>query len=303
MSARTMPGREAIARHGVLRANRTLLLRRIAQLGFFGLFASGAWFGVAIAEGTLASSMTLGVLPLTDPLVLLQSLAAGHVPEATAWIGAGIVFAAYMAIGGRTYCSWVCPINPVADLAAWVRTRLGIEKGWTVKRHLRLWLLGAVLVTAFATSSIAFELINPITGVYRAALYGGSAAFGAVLAIFLFDVFVAKNGWCGLICPVGAFYGLLNEKALLRISAVGRVRCDDCMECYAVCPEQHVIAPALKARAGEGPVILHRDCTACGRCADVCPERVFAFTHRFDTRLDAASAEPFPQPDRAHTPA
>ena len=33
-------------------------------------------------------------------------------------------------------------------------------------------------------------------------------------------------------------------------------------------------------------MILSGDCTACGRCVDVCPERVFRFTHRFDRRLD-----------------
>ena len=59
------------------------------------------------------------------------------------------------------------------------------------------------------------------------------------------------------------------------------------MDCYAVCPEMHVISPALNGqKTGKGPVILDADCTACGRCVDVCPERVFRFTHRFDTRLD-----------------
>lgn len=287
MTANLHPGREAWAERGYWAAHRWLIARRIVQLGFLLLFAAGPWLGVWIVKGTLASSLTLGVLPLTDPLVLLQSLVARHVPETSAIIGAVIVLVTYLALGGRLYCSWVCPINPVTDLAQWARRRLGIDKGVTLKRSTRYVVLAGVLLASALTGTIAFELINPITGLYRAVLFGVSAAIGAVVAIFLFDLFVAKHGWCGHICPVGAFYGLLNRSALLRISAAGRERCDDCMDCYAVCPEMHVISPALKgAKAGAGPIIMSPDCTACARCIDVCPEQVFRFTHRFDQRVD-----------------
>ncbi len=289
MSKDRIPGAEARQVHGFLKANRWLISRRVAQLGFFLLFASGPLLGIWIAKGTLASSMTLGVLPLTDPLIFLQSLLARHIPETNAIIGAVIVLLTYLLIGGRIFCSWVCPINPVTDLAAWCRRRLGIKKGWTVKPQARLWVLGAVLVTSAITGTIVFELINPITGVYRGLLFGVSWGLLSVVAIFLFDVFVANQGWCGHVCPVGAFYGLLNETALVRVSASGRVRCDDCMDCYDVCPEIHVISPALKGtKSGAGPVITSRDCTSCGRCIDVCPELVFRFTNRFDNRLDSA---------------
>jgi ferredoxin-type protein NapH len=286
MSAPRIPGRAARSKYGLLAANRWLIARRIAQLGFFLLFACGPWFGIWIAKGTLASSLTLDILPLTDPLVLIQSLLARHKPEFTALLGAGIVLGTYLILGGRLYCSWVCPINPVTDLAAWARRRLGIETDWKVKPETRLWLLGAVLVTAAVTHSIAFEFINPITTLYRGLLFGVSAGMLSVVAIFLFDLFVAKQGWCGHVCPVGAFYGLLNHAALVRVSAAGRARCDDCMDCYAVCPEMHVISPALKGgKTGASPMILAADCTACARCIDVCPERVFCFTHRFDHSL------------------
>jgi ferredoxin-type protein NapH len=287
MSAKRTPGREAWQRGGLVLAYRWLIARRIAQAGFLLLFLSGPLLGIWIAKGTLASSLTLDVLPLTDPLVLLQSLLARHWPETSALIGAGIVLAVYLVLGGRLYCSWVCPINPVTDLAAWARRRLGIETDWKIKPEARLWVLGAVLVASAVTGTIAFELVNPITTLYRGLLFGASWGLVSVLAIFLLDLFVAKHGWCGHLCPVGAFYGGLNRTAMVRVSAHGRERCDDCMDCYAVCPEMHVISPALKgARTGAGPLILDADCTSCGRCIDVCPERVFRFTHRFDGRLE-----------------
>lgn len=287
MSTLRNPGAAAVERNGFLAANRWLIARRISQLGFLLMFASGPLVGLWIAKGTLAASLTLGLLPLTDPLVALQSFLAGHIPETTALLGAAIVLAAYLLIGGRTYCSWVCPINPVTDLAAWARRRLGLDmKPWRLSRATRLALLAGMLTASTLTGSIAFELVNPITTLYRGLLFGLSLGLASTAAIFLLDLFVAPRAWCGHLCPVGAFYGLLNTQGLLRVSAKARARCDDCMDCYAACPEMHVISPALKgARTNAGPLVLSRDCTACGRCIDVCPERVFAFTHRFDTAL------------------
>ena len=60
-------------------------------------------------------------------------------------IGAAIVLAAYLLFGGRTYCSWVCPVNPASDLAAWLRRRLGITFTAKIRPELRLYFGGAVL--------------------------------------------------------------------------------------------------------------------------------------------------------------
>ena len=122
---------------GFLARNKWLILRRASQIGFLALFLAGPVAGVWIVKGTLASSLTLGVLPLTDPYILLQSLFAGNISAVTALIGALIVLAVYAPIGGRVYCSWVCPINIVTDASHWVSERLDIPKGWQPKRSLR----------------------------------------------------------------------------------------------------------------------------------------------------------------------
>lgn len=286
MKTGRLPGAASAVRRGWFAAHRFLLLRRLSQIGFLALFVSGPWFGVWIAKGTLASSVTLNVLPLTDPLVALQSLLARHAPEARMLTGAAIVVVAYLLLGGRTFCSWVCPINPVTDLAGFLRRSLVEGKGLVIKPATRYWALGGVLLASAVSGSIAYETINPVTTLWRDLTFGGVA--GLVLAgmIFLFDLLVAKNGFCGHLCPVGAFYGLIGAKTLLRVSASRRENCDDCLDCFAVCPEPLVIAPALRGK--DSPVILSGACTACGRCADVCPEKIFAYTHRFDRRLDPA---------------
>jgi len=283
-TGRASPAAAAVASKGWLAAHRWLFLRRAAQLGFLALFLAGPVAGVWIVKGTLASSVTLDVLPLTDPYVLLQSLAAGHVAGMTAVIGAVIVAVFYLLVGGRVYCAWVCPVNLLTDAAAALRRRLGLRGGRTPPRSLRYWLLGATLVAASATGSIAWELVNPVTMLHRGILFGFGLAWVVLGAVFLFDLLVAPRGWCGHVCPVGAFYGLLGQASFVRVSAPHRGACDDCTDCYRVCPEPHVIVPALK---GEGsPVIAAGECTNCGRCVDVCSKNVFRFTHRFDPRRD-----------------
>jgi len=303
-------GADALAAKGWLGAHRWLLLRRLAQVCVLLLFLTGPWFGLWIAKGNLASSLTLGVLPLTDPYQLLQSLAARQWPfESKVWIGAAIVLIFYALLGGRVFCSWVCPVNIVTDAAAWLRQRLGLRSGGRLPRATRYWLLAATLIVAAITGSMAWELVNPVSIMHRAIIFSpawqltglpiltralvfiASASWAILLALFLFDLFVVPRGWCSHLCPVGAFYSLVGRWSWLRIGAVRRDACNDCADCYAVCPEPIIIKPALKGIDGAGPVITSGNCTNCGRCIDVCAKDVFAFGGR---RRDVIAIAPSP---------
>ena len=117
---------------------------------------------------------------------------------------------------------------------------------------------------------------------HRALIFGFGLAWGIVGGIFLYDLLIAPRGWCGHLCPQGAFYGLLGRVTLVRVSADRRSACNDCMDCFAVCPEPQVIRPALKGVGQDHPLILDGDCTSCGRCVDVCGKDVFRITTRFN---------------------
>jgi len=284
-------GQEAVDEKGWWLAHKFLVLRRVLQAFFLGLFLLGPWFGIWWVKGNLSGSLTFDVLPLTDPFIFVQTLFALHWPETTAIIGALIVGVTYALIGGRVYCSWVCPINPVTDGAHWLHDKLGLQKGWQPKRSTRFWVMGMVLVVSAVTGTIAWEVVNPISMLHRGLIFGMGFAWTFVLAVFLFDLFVSRRGWCGHLCPVGAFYGLLGTRSVVRVSAVKRSECDDCMDCFAVCPEMHVITPALRGTDADTPIILSADCTNCGRCVDVCAPDVFKFTTRFDDTPAPARTE------------
>lgn len=264
------------------KAHRWLIARRLSQFGVLALFLLGPAAGIRIIEGNLSASMTLDVLPLTDPFLLLQSVLSGSLPVMSGAVGALIVLVFYALVGGRVFCSWVCPINPVTDMAAWLRRRLDLRGNSALSRDLRYWLLGLALLFPLLTGVIAWEYLNPVSMLHRGLIFGMGWAWTVILAVFLFDLFVARHGWCGRLCPMGAFYGLIGSGSILRVSAAARDRCDDCMDCFEICPEPQVIKPALKGAAKHvGPVILDRNCTNCGRCIDVCPQGVF----RFGTRM------------------
>jgi len=283
-------GSDAVREKGWYQAHKWLVLRRVSQAFFLALFLVGPLTGFWLVKGNLASSLTLDILPLSDPFMLLQSLFAGHDLATDALIGAALIIVAYIILGGRTYCSWICPINVVTDTSNWLRQRMGLKGGVQLSRRTRYWVLAMCLAASAATGVIVWELVNPITILHRALVFSMGLAWTAVLAVFLYDLFVSRRGWCSHLCPVGAFYGLIGALSVTRISAVRRSACNNCMDCYAVCPEPQVISPALKGEEkGLGPIILSSDCTNCGRCIDICAPDVFQFTTRFDSKTEQSA--------------
>jgi ferredoxin-type protein NapH len=239
-----------------------------------------------IIKGNLASSLLLDFIPLTDPYLFLQMLAAGYLPAlgATVFTGVLILTVFYLLIGGRVFCSWVCPVNMVTDAASWSRRRLGVKSNHPPHANTRYWLLGGTLVVAALTGTMAMEWVNPVSVMHRGLFFGMGAGLWILVALFLYDLLVASRGWCGHLCPMGALYSLLNKTALLRVAAPKRDACNDCMDCFVICPEPQVIRPVLKKTGQDSPIILDSRCTTCCRCIDICSKQVFRLTHRFDQR-------------------
>ncbi|MDR0996266.1 MAG: quinol dehydrogenase ferredoxin subunit NapH [Zoogloeaceae bacterium] len=237
-----------------------------------------------LLKGNLSSSLLFETIPLTDPWLFVQTLAAGIAPAANALLGAAIVFVFYLLVGGRVFCAWVCPVNLVTDFASWLRRKLGIKGGTPPDARTRFWLMGAIVAGSVLSGTLFWEWVNPVSIAHRGLIFGMGAGLWILLAVFVYDLVVAQRGWCGHLCPTGAFYSLLGKFALPRVSAARRSACNDCMDCFAVCPEPQVIRPALKQQGQESPVIGASQCTTCGRCIDVCSERVFRMTYRFDQR-------------------
>lgn len=214
---------------------------------------------------------------MADPFATSQILLTGHLPEATALLGAGLVLVFYLLIGGRVWCAWVCPVNMVTDLAGWLHRNTWRSNLFSIPRSLRYTVLALALSLSILIGLPAFEWVSPIGAMHREILYGMGMGWLALLGLFLFDWLVLKNGWCGHLCPLGAFYSALGrETAQLRVK-FDRDTCDSCGECAIVCPEPQVLNLKRLNRDGQ---VLSGECTNCGRCIPVCPQHSLAFGWR-----------------------
>ncbi len=260
------------------RAYRWLAARRCSQALMLLAFVSGPWWGWQIATGNFASSDWFGLLNLSDPYVMAQSLLAGQRASWPALGGALLILALYLLVGGRSYCSWVCPVNIVTDAAVWLRDKLGIQRDRAISRRTRLLVLLASLLASASSGIIAWEIINPVSLLQRGIIFGIGAGWTIIVGIFLFDLLISRRGWCGYLCPVGAFYGIVGKFSRVRIKAARRDDCQQCGACLRICPEPHVIGPALKGNA-DG-FVVSGDCINCGACIDHCPNDVFDIAFR-----------------------
>lgn len=267
-----------IEAHGILRAHKWWLLRRTMQIGIIGLFMLGPYLGIWIIRGNFASSSFLNALPLSDPYMSVQSLFGGIIPGMTALIGAGLIVLIYALVGGRAYCGWICPVNIVTDTAHWIREKTGLTRDRKLDKRTRVYILAGTLIASFLTGTIAWEFVNPVSLLQRAFISGIGFGWSIILAVFLLDLFVSRRAWCSHLCPVGAFYGVIGKASVVRVSARHREACTDCGACFNICPEPHVIVPALKGK--DSPLILNSDCLNCGACIDSCPVDVFQMTTR-----------------------
>ncbi|WP_149806605.1 4Fe-4S binding protein, partial [Salmonella enterica] len=79
-----------------------------------------------------SSSLLVDTLPWTDPLITLESLVSGHLSGTVALTGAVIIGLLYAHAGKRLFCVWVCPLNPVTDLANLMRRKFDLNHSATI---------------------------------------------------------------------------------------------------------------------------------------------------------------------------
>lgn len=262
----------------MLYKNRFLILRRIMQLSLMFLYVMGNYAGWTVLQGNLSNSLILGTIPMSDPFAIVQILLAGGIVAFNALIGALVVLLVYGMFVGRAFCAWICPMNMVTDLANWLRKVLQIdetERRIWMNRNIRYWILGLSLALSLLFALPAFEFVSPIAMLHRGIIFGMGAGLAAVVIVFLFDLFVHRNGFCGYVCPLGGFYALATKFSLLRVKH-DQEKCTLCMKCKEVCPEKEVLHMVGK----RSEFVTMGECINCGRCIEVCDDSALKFSIR-----------------------
>ncbi|VAW50164.1 Polyferredoxin NapH (periplasmic nitrate reductase) [hydrothermal vent metagenome] len=178
-------------------------------------------------------------------------------------------------IFGRFFCGWICPATLIYELntnvAAGLRS-VGLKTGnRRFDRRVKYLVLVVGLVLSAITGSVLVAGIYPpaIVGreIYYAIALGGFGA-GSIFFVMtlLFDLLVARRGFCRYLCPGGALYSLLGRFRVFRIQRIVE-NCNDCAKCNAIC--EFGLDPL---RDGFG-----QECNNCTACIAICPTDALTF--------------------------
>ena len=232
------------------------------------------YLGWKILQGNYSTAYVLETIYLSDPHAFLQMLFTGFVAGMDLIIGVILVFLFYALIAGRAFCSWVCPLNILSDIALYIRKNSNIGTEVTQYSHrARYYVLALGLIVSTFTGVAAFELINPITIVHRGLIFGLISGLYVAILIVAISLFVNRRGWCASLCPLGAFYSLINKVSIIKVFH-DEHKCTDCGICFEVCPEEHVLKNIINIKDG---FISSGECTNCGRCIEKCNDDALNF--------------------------
>lgn len=213
-------------------------------------------------------------LQLSDPLAAAGQIAAGrslYLP----FLLTALIPVILTILFGRFFCGWICPATLIYELntnfAAWLR-RAGLKTGnRRFDRRVKYIVLAAGLVLSSISGSVLVAGVYPpaIVGreIYYAVALGGFGA-GAVFFVgtLLFDLLVARRGFCRYLCPGGALYSLLGRFRIVRIQRIVE-NCNDCAKCNAIC--EFGLDP-LRDNFGQ-------ECNNCTACIAICPTDALTF--------------------------
>jgi ferredoxin-type protein NapH len=213
-------------------------------------------------------------LQLSDPLAALGQIFAS-LSFYWPFLLTALIPVILTLIFGRFFCGWICPATFIYELntnfSAWLR-RAGLKTGnRRFDQRLKYLVLAAGLLLSAISGSVLVATVYPPAIVGREIYYSiALGGFGAGSIFFvgtlMFDLLVARRGFCRYLCPGGALYSILGRFRIFRIQRIVE-NCNDCAKCNAIC--EFGLDPL---RDGFG-----QECNNCAACIAICPTDALTF--------------------------
>lgn len=187
---------------------------------------------------------------------------------------------------GRLICGFLCPFGWIQDLLYKIPTRkikvpLKIDKPLRYLKYIVLFLtitLPIFIVNAYGMADPFFcKWICP-----AGTLEGGIPLlfmneqlqkmigflfhwkFLLLISILLACIFISRF-FCKYLCPLGAFYGLLNRFSIYQIQ-LNQTKCTGCKKCNTVCPVTIDVTQKINSA----------ECIRCGKCKASCSNQAIS---------------------------
>lgn len=192
---------------------------------------------------------------------------------------------------GRFICGFLCPFGWLQELLHKIPTKKLSTKKLKPLTYLKyaILLLAVVLLPAIVVNDLGMgdpffcKYICP-QGVLEGAIplaavnEGIRSALGplfnwklAVLIVVVVLSVLFYRPFCKWICPLGAFYALMNKVSLLGIK-VDEHKCVSCGKCARVCKMDVDVTKTPN----------HTECIRCGKCITACPTDAIKFNYGFE---------------------
>ena len=191
---------------------------------------------------------------------------------------------------GRVICGFLCPFGWFQELLHKIPTKKLSTKKLKPLTYLKyvVLLVMVVLLPVLVTNQLGMgdpffcKYLCP-QGVLEGAIplslanAGIRAALGSLFTwkfIVLLTVIVLSivfyRPFCKWLCPLGAFYALLNKVSLFQMQ-VDQSKCVSCGKCAKVCKMDVDVTKSPN----------HTECIRCGMCIRACPTEAVSFRYGF----------------------
>ncbi len=211
---------------------------------------------------------------------------------------------------GRVYCSTICPLGTLQDVAIRIAKRVNRRRRFKFKKpfytiHYIVFLCAAVF--ALSGSLVLLNLFEPfsnygriLTNLISPAIVLANNTLGNILGlfglIFLFQIpllhvsiisvlasliflglvlYLSYNHgrlFCNLLCPAGALLGMISRFSIFKI-VIDENNCKECGLCERVCK-----ANCINSGSKE---IDYAACVGCFNCLDACPTGGMSYEGRW----------------------
>ena len=201
---------------------------------------------------------------------------------------------------GRVICGFLCPFGWFQELLHKIPTKKLSTKKLKPLTYLKyvVLLVMVVLLPVLVTNQLGMgdpffcKYLCP-QGVLEGAIplslanSGIRAALGSLFTwkfIVLLTVIVLSivfyRPFCKWLCPLGAFYALLNKVSLFQMQ-VDKSKCVSCGKCAKVCKMDVDVTKSPN----------HTECIRCGMCIRACPTDAVSFRYGFGSGKQQSKSE------------
>ena len=201
---------------------------------------------------------------------------------------------------GRVICGFLCPFGWFQELLHKIPTKKLSTKKLKPLTYLKyvVLLVMVVLLPVLVTNQLGMgdpffcKYLCP-QGVLEGAIplsmanAGIRAALGSLFTwkfIVLLTVIVLSivfyRPFCKWLCPLGAFYALLNKVSLFQMQ-VDQSKCVSCGKCAKVCKMDVDVTKSPN----------HTECIRCGMCIRACPTDAVSFRYGFGSGKQKSKSE------------